>query len=162
MKILLREHNAAHFLFSHIYWKSLGVKQARIAFLTKDALRLVFLHSFDYTVEPGSFQMIAEQVKWQLCPGCTNWICASCSPYGIEVLLMTNQSSPQLRIRLECLLRDGKSLQCAMAHRTKSSTLVCSPKLQVNSSMEIGNVDFLKQDALGLVLVHMVECTMQT
>ena len=54
-----------------------------------------------------------------------------------------------MRTRLECLLIDGKSLQCTRAQRAKGSILELFPQLYEKSSLEIGKGCLLEQRCTG-------------
>ena len=69
---------------------------------------------------------------------------------------MLPKCSPQRRTRLECLLRDGKSVQWTMSQRARGSTWEFSPYCRRCLVSKEANFAFLNQDALWLVSVHWV------
>ena len=84
------------------------------------------------------------------------------SRYGKEGFLMPPQSSPQRRTRLECLLSDEQKLAMSQGSEIEAAHWFISQNFRGILEWKWARVDYLDQDALGLVSIHWVEYPLQT
>ena len=122
-KPVLREQEEEHSFFCPRCRRIQCGKKAIVAFLSKDALGLVFLHWVEYTFQPWCFPTL---ILWRwrdvysTLPTLSSYMLLL--PILKTMFSMAFQASSQRKTGLECLSGDRNSLHLTSAQRSRGST----------------------------------------